>query len=109
MKSAKYLLITSIVLFCGCNAYCAKEKGINEKITLITREIPLVKFNKSIRADATVSPDNRRIVYAEHDSPSERRVVINEVPGKQYEFLHAGGGFLFSPDGKRLAYKAGRY
>jgi Tol biopolymer transport system component len=109
MESAKYLLVIPIVLCCIFTAYYAKAADVSTpKITLVTREITLVKFEKGkpIRADAIVSPDNQRIVYREYESPSGGRVVVNGEHSKRYDTF-SGMDPIFSPNGKRLAYAAG--
>ena len=109
MKSAKYLLVISIVLCCIFIAYYMKAEDVSTpKITLVTRETTLVKFEKGkpIRADAIISPDNRRIVYREFEGSTGGRVVVNGVPSKLYDSF-PGIDCAFSPDGKRLAYLAG--
>ena len=105
MKSVKSLLTVSIVLSCVLIA-AADVSG--RKITLVTKETPLVTFEKGkpIRSDATVSPDNRRIAYLEFEGSTSGRIVVNGVPGKLYDSF-SGIGCVFSPNGKRLAYPAG--
>lgn len=109
MKSAKYLLVISIVLCCFFIAYYVKAADVSTpKITLVTRETTLVKFEKGkpIRTDAIVSPDNRRIVYREFEGSTGGRVVVNGVSSKLYDSF-PGIDYAFSPDGKRLAYVVG--
>lgn len=109
MKSAKYLLVISIVLCCVFIVCYVKAVDVsNPQITLITKEISLVKFEKGkpIRTDATVSPDNQRIVYREYEIPNGGRVVVNGAPSKLYDSF-PGTDYAFSPDGKHLAYMAG--
>ena len=111
MKSAKYLLVIFIALCCVFIAYYLKASDASTpKITLITKEISLVKFGqgKPIRADATVSPDNRRIAYKESVGTSGRCVVVNGVPGKLYDRKYFTLiSCVFSPDSKHLAYPTG--
>jgi len=105
MKSLNYLLIISIVL---SYVFIATTDTSASKITLVTKETPLVTFEKGkpIHGEAIVSPDNRRIVYREFESPSGGRVVANGEPGKRYDSFSAIDP-IFSPNGKRLAYIAG--
>ncbi len=130
MKSVKSLLIISIAIFYSCTADYTEEKDIIKdvknnsgtgKITLITRETPLAKFEGEempLLMDIKVSPDNRRIVYwgdrekqlIKPDGSSYRlvyrRAVVNGIPGKQYDSVTLGRSCEFSPNGERLAYVA---
>jgi Tol biopolymer transport system component len=83
-------------------------RSVDSKITLITRETSLVKFEKGqpLRADAIVSPDNQRIAYRHYGGPHSSRMVVNGAPGKSYRQFSAID-CVFSPDSKRLAYVAG--
>lgn len=82
---------------------------IDSNITIVTRETSLVKFGEGrpIRADAVVSPDNRRVAYIQFEARSSGRVVVNGVPGKLYD-VFSGVDCVFSPDSQRLAYVAGQ-
>jgi WD40 repeat protein len=105
MKSTKNILIMSAALCCIFAEFYADADNKNpSNISLTTKEISLVKFDqgKSIRADATVSPDNRRIAYLEFEGISNGRIVVNGVSGKHDSF--SGSGVTFSPDGKHLVY-----
>jgi hypothetical protein len=110
MKSAKYLLVISIVL-CGVFiAYYVKAEDIsNPKITLITKEVFLAKFERrrELYQDIAVSPDNRRVAYIDSDGTAGW-IVVNDVPGKKYDIKYFTLiGCVFSSDSKHLAYPAG--
>jgi WD40 repeat protein len=105
MKSVKYVLVVYIML---SYVFISAADSTAHKITLIIKETPLDKFEKGkpIRSDAIVSPDNQRIVYGEYEGTNGNWAVINGQPGKRYESF-SGIGFVFSPNGKHLAYVAG--
>ncbi|MHC4260240.1 MAG: hypothetical protein ACYSTF_07525 [Planctomycetota bacterium] len=110
MKTKSLVMLTLLVLVVATRPLTGEAPGaVDSKVTLVTRETSLAEFEEGqpIRADATVSLDNRRIADVRPEGPKGYRMVVNGVPGKLYDVISTSGR-VFSPDGQRLAYVAGQ-
>jgi hypothetical protein len=72
----------------------------HDKIALDIKETSLGKYHSKL----IVSPDCRRVAYAEKRGVWDTFVVVDGVEGKHYEFFTPE--IAFSPDGKRVGYVA---